>query len=111
MREFITQYWMEVAFSIMIGILSATMRKIWAELKCEMKDQKCIKNGVQAILRDRLIQAYNHHMQLGFCSIHDKDNISNMYKQYHSLGKNGVIDGLCDELMALPIKPYGGVEK
>ena len=104
MDEFILKYWLQVVFGIVLTILSFGVRKIAASLKNEIADQKSIKLGIQAILRDRLIQSYNVHTALGYCEIHDRDNISNMYKQYHTLGANGVIDRLINEVTNLPVK-------
>lgn len=104
MRDFIIRYWIEFLFSGMIAILSYGVRRISNQFKKEIEDQRAIKVGVQAILRDRLIQAYNKHTKLGFCNIHDRDNIANMYNQYHSLGVNGVMDGLYEEVMNLPVR-------
>lgn len=104
MQEFILRYWLEVFFGLVLGFLSFVIKRIAVSLNKEMKDQSSIKIGVQAILRDRLINSYNYHIELGFCSIHDRDNILNMYRQYHTLGVNGVVDGLMDELLSLPVK-------
>lgn len=97
MTEFIIKYWLQVLFAAALGLLTKAVRK-------EMKDQKAIKLGVQAILRDRLIQSYNHHTEKGCCAIHDRENVLNMYNQYHNLGANGVIDGLVEEVMGLPVR-------
>ena len=104
MNEFILEYWLQVVFGVILAILSFGVRKIADSLKNEIADQKSIKLGIQAILRDRLIQSYNVHTALGYCEIHDRDNISNMYKQYHTLGANGVVDRLIIELLDLPVK-------
>lgn len=104
MQEFIIRYWIEFLFSGLITVLSYSMMKISQQFKKEVKDQKSIKIGIQAILRDRLIQSYNKHTREGFCSIHDRDNMTNMYEQYHGLGENGVMDGLYDEVMSLPVR-------
>ena len=104
MKEFIIKYWIEVLFSMIIGLLGYCTRNISRLLKSEMADQKSIRLGVQAMLRDRLIQSYNFHMKIGFCEIHDRDNVINMYEQYHNLGANGVVDKLKDEILDLPTK-------
>ena len=75
------------------------------EFQNEKSEQKLLKEGMQAILRDRLIQAYNHYMEKGYMSIHNRENIINMYNKYHKLGENGVMDGLIDELTSLPTQP------
>ena len=33
-----------------------------------------------------------------------EDNFENMYKQYHNLGVNGVMDDLYDKFMNLPLE-------
>ena len=104
MYEFIMRYWLEFAFTGTLTLMGIGLKKIAKELKTEKNDQQSIKIGVQAILRDRLIQSYNFHLEIGCCSIHDRDNIVNMYAQYHKLGANGVMDGLVDEILALPVK-------
>lgn len=93
MWEWILKYWLEVLFVALFGYVI----RVW-------KSQNAIKNGIQAILRDRLIQAYNYHMEKGYCAIHDRDSICNMYAQYHHLGANGVIDNLMEEFNDLPVK-------
>ena len=91
-------------FTAVLSVLTYVMRKVVKRLEQKTKEDNAVQLGVQAILRDRLIQSYNHHMEKGFCAIHDRDNVLNMYKQYHNLGVNGVVDKLIDELMTLPIK-------
>ncbi len=103
MRDFIVKYWLEFVFTGAITVLSIAIKNIVTVLKKEMTDQACIRHGVQAILRDRIIQAYNQYTEKGYCAIHDRDNLSNLYLQYHTLGANGVIDGLVEEIFKLPV--------
>lgn len=103
MRVFIVQYWLEFIFTGALGLLGFAVKRITVALKKEMTDQACIKLGVQAILRDRIIQTYNQHSSKGYCAIHNRDNLNNLYTQYHKLGANGVIDGLVEELLRLPV--------
>ena len=58
--------------------------------------------GVQALLRDRIIQAYNHYQEKGCCPIYGMENVLAMYKQYHNLGGNGAITELVEKLKELP---------
>lgn len=107
MTEFILKYWLEFAFSILLAAMGAILKKVSKELKYEMKEQKAIKAGVHALLRDQLIKSYNYFVSKGEMQIHDRDNIRNLYQQYHDLGANGVIDALIDEMMRLPVKKRG----
>lgn len=119
MTEFIVKYWLEVTFTGILGVLTLGFKKFSKSIKLELaesitkevsgtlvseiEDQKILKLAMQAMLRDRLIQSYNHFTEKGCCAIHDRDNVINMYTQYHNLGANGVIDGLMGELMELPV--------
>ena len=58
--------------------------------------------GVQALLRDRLLQAFNHYLARGWIGAGERDNIDNMYTQYESLGENNVISVIYDQVRALP---------
>jgi hypothetical protein len=58
--------------------------------------------GVQALLRDRLLQAFNHYLARGWITAGERDNIENMYTQYEKLGPNNVIHDIYDQVRALP---------
>ena len=66
------------------------------------KEQEAMMSGMQAILRDRLLQAYRHYEDKGFADYDDRSNIENMYNAYHNLGKNGVMDDMHKKFMLLP---------
>jgi len=67
-----------------------------------MEEQnKAIMLGVQALLRDRLLQGYKHYEAQGWAEYDDKINMDNMYQQYHNLGENGVMTRRHEHFMAL----------
>ena len=61
-----------------------------------------ISRGIQALLRDRLTQGYKFHEKEGWADIDDRNNLENLYVQYHNLGQNGVMDDLRSKFLALP---------
>lgn len=63
-----------------------------------------IKKGIQALLRDRLIQGYKYYSHQGFADVNDRANMENVYVQYHALGANGVMDDLRKKFLELPIE-------
>ena len=93
MAEWVLKYWLELLFVGLLGYVT----KVW-------KSQKALKAAMQALLRDRLIQAYNYHMEKGYIYIYERDTVDNMYNQYHILGANGVIDDLMEEFCNLPTR-------
>lgn len=98
MKEFIQEYWVEVLF----GIITSAMGYGLKRLTVKVNEQEAIKMGVQALLRDRIIESYNKHCERGFCPIYARENIQEMANQYYNLGGNGVVPNLIDKLLALP---------
>ena len=98
MVEFITRYWLEVVFSACIALLSFGYRKLAAR----MKKQQSVCSGVEALLRDRIVQAYSHYADKGFCPIYARENIENMFMQYTALGGNGTVKDLVMRINNLP---------
>ena len=64
---------------------------------------KAIRLGVQALLRDRLYQLYHFCKKNGSADEYERENFENLYKQYHNLGANGVMDDVRIKFLALPI--------
>lgn len=71
-----------------------------AERQIEME---AIKNGMRAILRDRIIQADIRFSRVGFVSPEQKENINLLYEAYHQLGGNGVVTTAYNHLMSMPL--------
>lgn len=66
---------------------------------------RAVKRGVQALLRDRLLQGYKYYRRQGWADEDDRTNLENVYQQYHSLGANGVMDNLRQRFLDLPPDP------
>lgn len=63
---------------------------------------KAVKLGLQAILRDRLLQAYEFYGHRGFADYDEKANVVNLYEQYEALGPNGIMQRKHDAFLSLP---------
>lgn len=68
------------------------------------RQNSAVLAGMQALLRDRLVNGYKHYINKGFADYDDRANMENMYNQYHALGQNGVMDHLRQRFLALPIE-------
>jgi len=82
--------------AVLFGVIVTT----WVQIRS-------VKRGVQALLRDRLIQGYKHYQELGYADFDDRDNLENVYVQYHNLGANGVMDDLRGKFLSLPLEKKG----
>lgn len=84
-------------------IAGAVISYIFALYRAKKRENDALRAGVQALLRDRIIQAYNHYVcEKGWVPIYAKESIDACYKSYESLGDNGVIDSLMEQLNELP---------
>lgn len=82
------------------------------EQTCDIfKRIKVLELASQAILRDRLYAEYNRLIDRGYATYDEKENFENMYKNYHSLGSNGVMDHIREEVTELPTKQHSRVRK
>ena len=60
--------------------------------------------GVQALLRDRLLQAFKHYISQGYAEYNDRENVKNMYDQYEALGPNSVMTDMYNQFTNLPMQ-------
>lgn len=72
------------------------------QIKQNWKDTEAVKLGLQALLRSQMISDYNKYSEKGFAPVYARDNFENCWKQYHSLGANGVMDDLHEKFLDLP---------
>lgn len=72
------------------------------QIKQNRKDTEAVKLGLQALLRSQMISDYNKYSEKGFAPVYARDNFENCWKQYHSLGVNGVMDDLHEKFLDLP---------
>ena len=74
----------------------------------QLKQNRAIKLGLQAILRDRLLQAYEFYGQRGYADYDEKSNVRNLYDQYEILGPNGIMELKHNDFLHLPDHPVTG---
>lgn len=87
-------------------IAGAVISYLFALYRAKKKQNDALKAGLQALLRDRIIQAYNHYVQdKGWIPIYAKESIDACYKSYEALGDNGVIDNLMQQINELQNYP------
>ena len=83
------------------GLFSSSVRWVWRQVSG-------VRKGVQALLRAQMINDYNKWTELGYAPIYARQNFENCWKQYHSLGVNGVMDDLHNKFLELPTTDEGG---
>lgn len=102
MSEWILKYWIEVLFGLITTCLFTGYKRLSNSISCKFKEQDAIKLGIQALLRDRIIQSYNHYQEKECCPIYALENVTALYTQYHNLGGNGTVTELMERLKDMP---------
>lgn len=100
MKEFIITYWIEFLFGLCITVLSFCYNK----LKMQLKEQKEIKEGLVAILHDRLYQSGMYFVDKGEITVTELNNIEGIYTAYHNLGGNGTGTEVYERVKELRLK-------
>lgn len=75
------------------------------EENTQSKEQEAMKEGVVALLRQALYDAYNKWTEKGYCPIYAMEVSKKIYEQYHALGGNDVGTELFERLKELPTQP------
>lgn len=87
-------------------IMSMAASALAGYLGAKLKENRALKSGMQAMLRDRMIQSYTHFSEdKGWMPIYAKEAFEACYASYHNLGANGVMDGIHEKVRALPECP------
>ena len=73
----------------------------------QAREYGALRNGVLAVLRDRIVQSAIYFHVQGCANAAQKDNISKMYEAYHDLGGNGTATHALKEVLDLPFEKEG----
>lgn len=98
MQEILMEWGTTAAFSGVISICG------WLYVQF-----RALKLGMQAMMRDRIVQAYYQYYDRGWITLHGLENVERLYSEYHHLGGNGTVTKLVEDLRELEVrnKEYG----
>lgn len=102
MTDFIVKHWLTVLFGLATTGIAASYRHLTVRTKKDKLESEALKTGVQALLKDRIIDLHNDYVERGHCPIYVKQNVESLYSAYHALGGNGTVTKLHDRLMGMP---------
>ena len=102
MKELFQHYWAEAIFAGFMAAMTLIVKSLYGKLKQNQMEQCLIKEGVLAILHDRLYQNCHSHIIQGYCSLEDRVNLEYMFKAYHGLGGNGTCQNIYETCCELP---------
>ncbi len=89
------------------ALLAAGYKYLAAKIKDIEQKTIATQKGIQAMLRAQMISEYNKALDRGYAPIYAKENFENVWKNYHTLGANGVMDDIHERYMELPDRKEG----
>ena len=94
--------------TILTIVINRISKKVEKSAEQSKRETGAIKEGVKALLRDRLLQGYKHYINdVGFADEDDRKNMENVYKQYKGLKGNGDMKDLRRTFRRLPFVEGG----
>lgn len=99
MIDFIIRYWVQELFTLILMCLTWIVKT----LRAKKTEYDVLRDGILALLHDRLYQACSFYIKEGVCSVEDRNNLEYLYKPYKALGGNGTGESLYKKCIDLPI--------
>lgn len=104
-------YVVNIVSGLILAACTYTLNKTRTEREKERKEgkakEKAISDGLQALLRESIVSAYNKYSDRGFCPIYAKESIKKAYICYAALGGNDVATELYHKILAMPEEREG----
>ena len=104
--NYIIENWVGWLFAALFAFMGWGFKRTFRMIKTDRKESSkanlAVRDGMQALLRDRIIHSYNKYTEQGYCPIYAKENVKRMYAPYHELGGNDVATELMEKILELP---------
>lgn len=104
MGEFILKYWVEALLTCVSSFVAFTYKKIRKRFEEQDKKREAIEKGVQALLRNELIQRFREYKAIKEITLLDKENMEHMFTEYFNLDGNGMMKDVYEEFKEIPTK-------
>lgn len=93
-----------IVTAIFNGVINIPKKKKAEDAKRE-EDFRLLKKGIQALLKNDLKVRYDYWIDQDYAPEDAREDLEAEYRVYHSLGKNGVMDGRRKKFLNLPTEP------
>ena len=109
MPEWISRYWVEWIFGLIIAGISVVVKKLATRIKREQEENQALRDGMKALLKVNLEKECERCQRDGWCGAVKRGTIADMYGAYKGLGGNGGTKTLVEQTLGLPaVEPERG---
>ena len=107
MIDFIITYWVQFVFGLLAACITTVSGILYRKMVKKIKEQDHMKDGILAILHDRLYQICQYYLAQGHITPSALKNIEYLYNSYHNLGGNGTGTELYNRVKKLTLLVEG----
>lgn len=90
--------------AIFNGVINISKKKKTVDATRD-EDFRLLKKGIQVLLKNDLKVRYDYWITQKYAPTDAREDLEAEYRVYHSLGKNGVMDGRRSKFLNLPTMP------
>ena len=105
MRDWLIKYWLGVVFGAGTGAGSWAVAPLLQRPKKQQTQQEAMKDGMLALMHDRIFSVYADCRAKGYATVEDIRNLEYLYRPYHKLGGNGTGTELYERIKKMPPEP------
>ena len=107
MIDYVVRYWIEALFTLIVAFFTYKARFYWCKIKGQETEQHLLKEGILALLHDRIYSECMKMLSEQEISLTEFQNIEMLYRSYHALGGNGTGTELFHRVQQLKIVSQG----
>lgn len=96
--DFVLENWVTWLFAGAWAVSKISAGNIKKRLAADEAKSKAIATGVQAMLRDAIINNYNKYKDRGYIPIYARESVKKIYEAYEGLGGNDVAHDLYEKM-------------
>lgn len=100
----ITEFLFSILLMIATGVIGYIGGMMKKRISKEIDEDRAIKNGLRALLREKIIEICDRCIDRGYVHIHNLESIDDLYIQYHELGGNGMVTKLVEDTKKLQLR-------
>lgn len=105
LKETILSYWVEWVCIGFSTLLCFTYRSLAKRFREEREINIAMREGMKALLHDRIIEKCEKCLTKGHCTTDDMDEIIYSYTPYKALNGNGSAERIFGQVKELPTQP------
>ena len=102
MPEWITKYWVEWLFGLIIAGLGYAIKRLSGRIKKEKDLNQALRDGIRALLKAGIENECQRCQREHWCGPVKRATITDMYDSYKALGGNSGTTSIVEQTLSLP---------